>query len=68
MQKTTLLTLGAAAACYLGWRRLAAGRGAELAPGIVIDQSKARALLDLGAEVARAGVEQVLSSKVGRAA
>ncbi len=39
-----------------------------LAPGIVIDPSKARAILDLGKEVVGASVEQALTSRLRAAA
>jgi hypothetical protein len=69
MVKTALLAAGAAAGCYLAWRRThRSGPGAELAPGIVIDASKARAILDLGREAVGATVEQALSARVGNAA
>ncbi len=69
MRKTTVLVAGIAVGCYLGWRRaVRPSSGTELAPGIVIDPSKARAIMELGREVARAGVEQVLNSRLGNAA
>jgi hypothetical protein len=68
--KTGVLAAGfAVGAAYVVWRRTSRGAGGPvLAPGIVIDPSKARAILDLGKEVVGASVEQALTSRVRAAA
>jgi hypothetical protein len=67
--KITFTAMGVAVGCYLVWQRSRRpGAGHELAPGIVIDPSKARAIFDLGREAVGASVEQALAGRLGHAA
>ncbi len=65
MLKTPLIAAGAVVAgCYLVWRRAKrSSAGAALAPGIVIDPSKAKAIFELGKEAVGASVEQALNAR-----
>ncbi|HTW99178.1 MAG TPA: hypothetical protein VMD59_10390 [Acidimicrobiales bacterium] len=69
MLKNTLFATGVAASCLLAWR-LARRSSSSAAPAssILIDPSKAKAILDLGREAVGASVEQALSARLGRAA